>query len=224
MKRKEGFRMKRIGNGSVRILYLVLFCLVSLGLTWMPSPQITMAQAASACDGLNGMPIPAASIGLPTTGGKVTSTTLVPANGLTGAAAIGEYCKVLGEIHPVDPTAPNIKFQVDLPTSWNHKAMAFGGGGFDGSIPAVAGNVGFGPTDQLVPLGRGYATFGSDSGHQAGALGSQDHLFGLNDEAERNFAVDGTEEDPRCGSLHHQVLLWPEAEKDVFYGRFDRRA
>jgi hypothetical protein len=198
MKREEGFRMKRIGNGPVWILYTVLFCLVSLGLTWMPSPQITMAQAGSAFDGarhtldcaeLNGMVIPATSIGLPTTGGLVTSTTVVPAAG-TGAAAIGEYCKVLGEIYPVDPTAPKIKFQVDLPTSWNHKAMMFGGGGFDGSIPSVAGNVGFGPTDQLVPLGRGYATFGSDSGHQAGALGSQDCYFGLNDEALLNFTVE----------------------------------
>jgi feruloyl esterase len=189
MKRKEGFRMKRIANGPVWILYSVLFCLVSLGLTLVPSPQITMAQAASVCDGLNGMPIPATSIGLPTTGGKVTGATLIPAAG-TGAAAIGEYCKVLGEIYPVDHTAPNINFQVDLPTSWNHKAMAFGGGGFDGTIPNVAGNVGFGPLDQLYPLGRGYATFGSNSGHQAGPLGSQDCLFGLNDEALRNFTVD----------------------------------
>ncbi len=181
--------MKRIGNGPVWILYSVLFCLVSLGLTLVPSPQITMAQAAS-CDGLKDMMIPATSIGLPTTGAKVTSTTVVPANGLSGAAAIGEYCKVLGEIYPVDPTAPKIKFQVDLPTIWNNKAMAFGGGGFDGTIPSVAGNVGFGPLDQLVPLGRGYATFGSDSGHQAGPLGSQDCLFGLNDEALRNFTVD----------------------------------
>jgi len=180
--------MKRIGNGAVWILYSVLFCLVSLGLTWVPSPQIAMADTASACAGLKGMMIPAGSIGLPTTGASVTSATVVAASG-TGAVAIGEYCKVLGEIYPVDPAAPNIKFQVDLPTGWNHKAMAFGGGGFDGSIPAVGGNVGFGPADQLYPLGRGYATFGSDSGHQAGALGSQDHFFGLNDEAEYNFAV-----------------------------------
>jgi feruloyl esterase len=181
--------MKRIGNGPVWILYSVLLCLVSLGLTLVPSPQITMAQAASLCDGLNGMSIPATSIGLPTTGGKVTSTTLVPAAG-TGAAAIGEYCKVLGAIYPVDPAAPKIMFQVDLPTSWNNKAMAFGGGGFDGSIPSVAGNVGFGPTDQLVPLGRGYATFGSDSGHQADDLTAEDCSFALNDEALRNFGGD----------------------------------
>ena len=140
---------------------------------------------AMACARLNGMVIPEKLIGLPTTGGLVTSTTVVPAAGATGA-----YCKVLGEISPVDPTAPKIMFQVDLPAKWNKKAMAFGGGGFDGSIPNVAGNVGFGPTDKPTPIQRGYATFGSDSGHQAGALGSQDHLFGLNDEAERNFGGD----------------------------------
>jgi pimeloyl-ACP methyl ester carboxylesterase len=267
--------MKRIGNRPDWILS-VLLCLVSLGVTWVPSPQITMARAASALDNalnalttvenlikalpdsafenrnnrnallnkidatfaqleagaytgainklkndiedkitkwiiasqqaalinavettiaavicveVDGMVIPATSIDLPTTGGLVTSTTVVPAAG-TGAAAIGAYCKVLGAISPVDPTAPKIKFQVDLPASWNDKAMAFGGGGFDGSIPNVAGNVGFGPTDQKVPLGRGYATFGSDSGHQAGPLGSQDCHFALNDEALRNFTVD----------------------------------
>lgn len=141
------------------------------------------------CADLNGMVIPAASIDLPTTGGTVTSATVVPAAG-TGTAAVGEYCKVLAAISPVDATAPQIKFQVDLPTVWNNKAMMFGGGGWDGSIPNVGGNVGIGPSDKPTPLQRGYATFGSDSGHQAGALGSQDHQFGLNDEAERNFGGD----------------------------------
>ena len=66
----------------------------------------------------------------------------------------------------------------------------FGGGGFNGSIPNVAGNVPAGPANQLTPLGRGYATFASDSGHQANALASQDNSFGLNDEALRNFGGD----------------------------------
>jgi hypothetical protein len=97
---KGGLRMKRIGNGTVWILYSVLFCLVSLGLTLVPSPQITMAQAGSAfdsarhrldCAELNGLEIPATSIGLPTAGGLVSGTTEVPANGLSGAAAIGAY-------------------------------------------------------------------------------------------------------------------------------------
>jgi hypothetical protein len=136
------------------------------------------------CEELNGMEIPAAKIGLPTTGGLVTSATVIAA-----AGGVPEYCKILGEISPLDPNAPKIKFQVDLPTDWNYKAMMFGGGGFDGSIQAVGGNVGIGPADKPTPLQRGYATFGSDSGHQANALGSQDHSFGLNDEAERNFAA-----------------------------------
>jgi hypothetical protein len=131
----------------------------------------------------------ATSIGLPTTGGLVTSTTLIPATGNIGSVGI-EYCKVLGEISPVDPAAPKIKFQVNLPTGWNNKVMMFGGGGFDGSIATGTGNVGFGPADKPTPLQRGYATFGSDSGHQAGPLGSQDCQFALNDEALRNFAVE----------------------------------
>ena len=151
--------------------------------------EISLPLATKTCADLNGMAIPAASIGLPTTGATVTSTTVVAATG-TGTATVGEYCKVLGSVSPVDPNAPAIKFQLDLPATWNNKAMMFGGGGFDGSIPGVGGNVGIGPTDKPTPLQRGYAVFGSDSGHQAGALGSQDHRFGLNDEAERNFGGD----------------------------------
>ena len=141
------------------------------------------------CAQLVGMAVPASEIGLPTTGGTVTSATLVAASG-SGASALPEYCRVDGRISPIDPTAPNILFRVALPTAWNSKAVMFGGGGFNGSIPNVAGNVPAGPANQLTPLGRGYATFASDSGHQAGPLGSQDGLFGLNDEAVRNFGGD----------------------------------
>lgn len=147
------------------------------------------AATALACPDLAGMAIPAASIALPTTGGTVTTAVVVAASG-TGAAAIPEYCLVNGSISPVDSTAPKILFQVALPTVWNSKVVMFGGGGFDGSIPAVTGNVPNGPVDQLTPLGRGYATFASDSGHQADALGSQDGSSFANDEAVRNFGGD----------------------------------
>jgi hypothetical protein len=159
----------------------------------LTSTQAMSIQAAKAvvstCDSLNGMAIPAKSIGLPTTGATVTSAQLMPASG-TGAAAVGEYCKVLGEINPVDSNAPKIKFQVNLPADWNRKAMMFGGGGYNGTIATGTGNVPAGPADKQVPLGRGYATFGSDSGHQANATGSRDGSFGMNDEALRNFAGD----------------------------------
>ncbi len=133
------------------------------------------------------MSIAAERIGLPTSGAVVTSTEIVAGQG-DGPAAIGEYCKVLGEIKPVDPEAPPIQFQVNLPVEWNHKVMMFGGGGYNGIIATGEGNVHAGAVDKPVPLGRGYATFGSDSGHQAGPATSRDGAFGLNDEALRNFA------------------------------------
>ncbi|HUL64694.1 MAG TPA: tannase/feruloyl esterase family alpha/beta hydrolase, partial [Burkholderiaceae bacterium] len=142
---------------------------------------------AMTCDQLAGMAIPARAIDLPTNGGTVSTAVLTPASG-TGAAAIPEYCLVTGIILPVDPTAFNITFRVALPTAWNAKVVMFGGGGFSGTIPNVAGNVPAGPTDKLTPLGRGYATFASDSGHQANAAGSLDGRFLLNEEATRNWA------------------------------------
>ena len=141
------------------------------------------------CTQLAGMAIPAASIALPTTGGAVTTAVVVAPSG-TGATAIPEYCLVNGSISPVDSTAPKILFRVALPTTWNSKVVMFGGGGFNGSIPSVAGNVPNGPVDKPTPLGRGYATFASDSGHQAGAFGSQDASSFANDEAVRNFGGD----------------------------------
>ncbi|MEF7617260.1 tannase/feruloyl esterase family alpha/beta hydrolase [Aquincola sp. MAHUQ-54] len=148
-----------------------------------PAPPAAMPRA---CADLAGLAIPAAAIGLPTQGGSITEAVVVPAAG-TGVAALPEYCRVTGSIAPVDGTAPNIVFRVALPSAWNGKAVMFGGGGLDGTVPNVAGNVPAGPTDQPVPLGRGYATFASDSGHQANAAGSLDGRFQLNDEAMRNF-------------------------------------
>lgn len=148
-----------------------------------PSP------APLACSQLPGTVIPASSIGMPTSGAVVDTATVVAASG-TGVAAIPEHCLVSGSIAPVDKTAPKILFRVALPTTWNSKVVMFGGGGFDGSIPSVVGNAPHGPADQPTPLARGYATFASDSGHQANAYGSQDGSFALNEEAARNFGGD----------------------------------
>jgi pimeloyl-ACP methyl ester carboxylesterase len=150
---------------------------------------LTPPSPAEICAALNGTTIPAASIGLPTRGGAVTATELVAASG-TEPTTIGEYCKVLGVIHPVDTSAFDIRFQVNLPTMWNTKSLMFGGGGYNGSIPPTTGNVYLGPVAKPVPLGQGYVTFGSDSGHQANAAGSRDGSFGVSEEAINNFDGD----------------------------------
>lgn len=143
----------------------------------------------AACERLQGLIVPPSEIGLPTSGAVVTAVRLVAASG-SGATALPAYCEVTGKISPLDRAAPDIRFKIALPAQWNDKVVMFGGGGFDGTIPNVTGNVPNGPVDKPVPLGRGYATFASDSGHQANALGSQDGRFGLNDEAVRNFGGD----------------------------------
>lgn len=176
------------GIGSSLIVAPVLTALSLSGCGDSLNPPAAAATPLT-CSQLVGKTVPAASIGLPTTGATVSAATTMPASG-SGATAVGEYCLVSGAISPVDPNAPQIKFQIAMPTTWNNKVMMFGGGGYDGTIPAPTGNVPAGPTTQLTPLGRGYATFASDSGHQANALGSEDASFGVNDEAINNFDGD----------------------------------
>ncbi len=139
-----------------------------------------------ACAEMLAAAIPSTAIGLPSGDGKVTEAMVVPAAG-SNASATPAHCRVTGTLAPVNPQAPAITFRLALPVAWNGKVMMFGGGGFDGTLPNVAGNVPAGPTDQPTPLGRGYATFGSDAGHQANASGSLDGRFLQNDEAVRNF-------------------------------------
>jgi hypothetical protein len=173
------------GLGADRLSGRGLAALILMACT----APMAAAQTPASCADLAGMAIPASAIGLPTTGGAVISAAVVPAAG-AGAALVAEYCRVNARISPVDPSAPNILFRVALPTSWNQKALMYGGGGFDGSIPNVAGNVPSGATDKPLPVTRGYAVFASDSGHQAGARGSLDGSFGLNDESLANWGGD----------------------------------
>ncbi|MDN7429366.1 tannase/feruloyl esterase family alpha/beta hydrolase [Burkholderia sp. AU16741] len=133
--------------------------------------------AATQCAALNGLAIPASSIAEPTGGATVTSATLVE--------TAGEYCQVNGAIAPVDPAAPSIRFQVNLPTNWNRKALHYGGGGFDGTLITGVDALDMAPTGTPTPLASGYATFGDDSGHQSSSI--TDGKFAANDEALANY-------------------------------------
>jgi feruloyl esterase len=135
------------------------------------------------CAALAGQRIAADAISLPTTGAEVTAARLVPA--AEAGNRNGEYCLVRGAIHPVDPAAPRILFQANLPTHWNGKALQLGGGGYNGNIPNTLGQPTLGPDTVPTPLARGFLTFAGDSGHQA--PDADDASFALNDEALLNF-------------------------------------
>ncbi|SAK80599.1 tannase/feruloyl esterase family alpha/beta hydrolase [Caballeronia ptereochthonis] len=141
------------------------------------SPSTPPPSAAAQCSALAGLSIPASSIGAPTNGAKVASATLVETS--------GEYCQTNGTIAPVDPTAPAINFQVNLPTNWNHKALHYGGGGFDGTLITGVDPLDMAPTGAPTPLASGYVTFGDDSGHQSSSI--TDGSFAANDEALANY-------------------------------------
>jgi len=66
------------------------------------------------------------------------------------------HCKVTGVI------GTETRFELLMPHSWNGKFVMGGGGGFVGSIVNIALLYG--------PLQKGYATVGTDTGHQAHSL------------------------------------------------------
>ena len=135
------------------------------------------------CAALQGIAIPREHIGLPTSGAVVIAASIVPAG--DAGNVNGEFCRVLGAIHPVDPTAPPIRFQVNLPTTWNGKALQMGGGGYNGSVVTGLNGAPNQIASAPTPLAQGYVTLGSDSGHEGG--GGFDGSFALNDEALANF-------------------------------------
>lgn len=132
------------------------------------------------CAQLGTATIPAAQIGLPTTGAKVTKATWVV------DSSVGQ-CQIVGDIMPVDPTAPPIEFEVNLPANWNGRALQMGGGGYDGSLVTGLGSYALQPVGQKTPLQQGFVTLGSDGGHKG--TGGFDSSFGLNDEALANYGT-----------------------------------
>lgn len=134
-----------------------------------------------------GESIPASAIGEP-----VGSVKLYEPRWIEATDASPAYGVVEGSIFPVDPNGWPINFRVLLPASWAHRAMQAGGGGINGVITVREGR------NPMVD--KGFALYGSDSGHQAGGMsfgGAQGKPlasgptpgdeWALNDEAIRNL-------------------------------------
>ncbi|MBN8933911.1 MAG: tannase/feruloyl esterase family alpha/beta hydrolase, partial [Rhizobium pusense] len=110
----------------------------------------TPHEAQTLCAGIATKEIAASTITLPTTGAKVLSATLVGAADPGNKS--GEYCRVVGETRPVDPDAPKIIWQVNLPSAWNGKMLQYGGGGYNGSLPPTSDKTTLGLDTEPTPL------------------------------------------------------------------------
>ena len=107
------------------------------------------------CTTLSTLPLNDTTI---TTAETVSSGFFAPPYG-DPASKLPRFCRVAGILHPTPDS--KIHFEVWMPeTAWNRKAIGTGNGGFAGTIyySQMAGN-----------LRRGYASFGSDGGHEAEA-------------------------------------------------------
>jgi len=162
--------------GSFVVAGLLLSCLGSASSSALYQNSVSnVTIAESDCTSAKlGSTIPVSSIGEPVSGVSLKDPRWTAATANTPA-----YCSVDGAMAPVDTatTARPINFRVVLPAIWTRHGAQLGGGGFNGNIPNLTGN-GEGPL-----LARGFATYGSDSGHAI--AGPTD--WTLNDEAIKNL-------------------------------------
>jgi Tannase and feruloyl esterase len=176
------------------------------------------ASAAGNCADLASLKLMASEIGLPSGGATITSAQMatVPADPLNPAAT-RDYCKVLGAVAPVDPKAPPINFEVNLPADWNGKVVQYGGGGSNGVLITGLAPLRDARRDTPVPVARGFATWGTDSGHDNRKL-AEPRAFALNDEALVNMAYAAYKKTHDVGVRIATAFYGRAPSKIYFYG------
>jgi feruloyl esterase len=110
------------------------------------------------------------------------------------------HCKVAGVI------GTEIRFDVLLPDTWNRRFAMGGGGGFVGSVQNFAVEV----------VNRGYATAGTDTGHQAPGIQAEwalDHL-----ERQVNYGYLGVHRTAEVAKAIVRAYYGADAAYDYFLG------
>jgi Tannase and feruloyl esterase len=192
--------------------------LVSSTVATLIAAAASPASAAVTCADLASLKIPASEIGLPSGGATIASAQMatVPADP-RNADATRDYCKVLGAVQPVDPNAPPVNFEVNLPADWNGKAVQYGGGGSNGVLITGLAPLRDAGRDTPVPVARGFATWGTDSGHDNRKL-PEPRAFALNDEALVNMAYASYKKTRDVGVRIVTAFYGRAPSKTYFYG------
>lgn len=174
---------------TLKLVGISVAAAVASGCGGSSSPNSTIpssAQLAASCS----------SFALSPVGGA--STVIKSAVINVATATSPENCQIDGEINHrigVDNQIYGIKFRVRLPTaSWNGRFYMGGGGGTNGTL-----------VDPVARVAQGYATIGTDSGHDntvdnaviAGGTGS----FGVDPQARIDFAYNSYDLVTQIGKL-----------------------
>ena len=126
----------------------------------LPAPDWNKLITEADCNATKlGSAIPPSAIGEPISRVTLNAPVWTPASD-----SVPAYCSVDGAMFPMDEKAKLINFRVVLPASWSYRAAQIGGGGMNGTVPNLLLNPSPLPGPSLVQ--RGFATYGSDSGHQ----------------------------------------------------------
>jgi hypothetical protein len=192
--------------------------LVSSTLAILMGAASSPANAAVSCADLTNLKISANEIGLPSGGATIASAQMatVSADPLNPGAT-RDYCKVLGEVQPMDPNAPPVNFEVNLPADWNGKAVQYGGGGSNGVLITGLAPLRDARRDTPVPVARGFATWGTDSGHDNKKL-PHPRAFALNDESLVNMAYAAYKKTHDVGVRIARAFYDRAPAKVYFYG------
>jgi len=156
------------------------------GTSTLPVP--TAAELVASCPGLSATALAAA---LP-----VANTTLATATLVDATVTAPQHCQIDGEINRrtgTDGQSYAIRFRLRMPISaWNGRFFMGGGGGTNGTL-----------VDPTARLAEGYATIGTDGGHDnatntvAAAGGTA--AFGLDYQARVDFAYNAYDQVTQVG-------------------------
>jgi feruloyl esterase len=172
-------------NFSKHLQLAVTFALVVVSVASSQSASdVPERLLPSACTALQGLSIPASALGLPTSGAVVQ--TAVPVGASDQGNINGDFCKVTGVVKPQHAGSSNLEFEVNLPLTWNRRALQIGGGGYDGTLVTGLAPFTMQPPNTDPPIKQGYVTLGSDGGHKAAGPGF-DGSFAIDEEALVNY-------------------------------------
>jgi hypothetical protein len=204
--------MKSPSTRSIRYLLLpIAMCAAASGCGGGDSTSApalpTTAALETACPGLTSAAIASA---LP-----VANTTIATAVLVAASAPAPEQCQVDGVINPrtgTDGQTYGIHFRLRMPTAtWNGRFFMGGGGGTDGSL-----------VDPVAQAALGYATIGTDSGHNnttdsaVNAGGSSS--FGADYQARVDFAYNSYDQVTQVGKALVNTFYQQAPSHSYFMG------